>query len=83
MHMLFFKKVFKILRKSTKHPNFWLGMQHPFNVAVNFVLQKLSMHFNPRLTKLFLIIRLTRGLLQPMNLKNNNNKNNDKKKKKN
>ena len=29
MHVLFFKKVPKILRYSTKHDNFWLGVQFP------------------------------------------------------
>ena len=29
--MLLFKKVLKVLKKSTKHANFWRGVQYPLN----------------------------------------------------
>ena len=46
MHILFFKMVLIILSLSTKHCNFWLGVQFPLNdnQPANVFLESMSRH---------------------------------------
>ena len=45
MHMLFFKKVVIILRKSAKHANFWVGVQYSLNLVCMHFWRKYKMTF--------------------------------------
>ena len=45
VYVIFFKKVLVILRQSTKHVNFWLGVQFPLNMINRwFLMCYLNLH---------------------------------------
>ena len=63
MHQLFFKKVLIILRYSTKHANFWLGVQYPLihNTINSVLLDKLN-HVLDRSKRFFIFRQFLVGM---------------------